>query len=95
MCCQYYVVFQTIAGSAVMSERLADGDFTWQVSPEIAERNSQAKVLRTACVGGRGITLGDMQNLCAGGAQPLPQKSTAKHYAHMAFSKASGEKQEM
>merc|ERR1712176_40816 len=56
--CQYYVVFYTECGNMILTEKLADGTVVWKEDPEgLEDRNSLAKVVRSAACNRPGITV--------------------------------------
>jgi len=89
--CQYYVVFQTVMGHSIVTERLVDGQCIWQdVCANLEDRNSLAKVLRSCSCQGQ-LTVGQLRALCTERSQALPARAAGKRYAHMIYSQVSGE----
>lgn len=87
--CRYYVVLESEQGHAILTEKLADGSVAWEENPQdLEDRNSLAKVLRSADCRGAGVSVGDLQSFKSGGA---PRGASSKRYADSAFAQAAGE----
>jgi len=89
--CQYYVVFHTESGNMILTEKLANGTVAWKEDPAgLEDRNSLAKVVRSAACSSPGATVFSMRSVEASTPSLSP-----KHYAHSAYSRASGEPKEV
>jgi len=87
-----YVVFETEAGNMVLTEKLEDGTVAWSENPaDLEDRNSFARVVRSADCGSAGIAVCDAESCCASEQSPLAASaSQCKRFAQAAFSLASG-----
>jgi len=87
--CRYYVVLESEQGHAILTEKLADGSVAWEENPQdLEDRNSLAKVLRSADCRGAAVSVGDMQSFKSGGAA---RGASSKRYADSAFTQVAGE----
>jgi len=90
--CHYYTVFETAAGSAVVSEKLKDGTVAWTEDPsDLEARCSLAKVTGCADCRKTGLTVQEMKGFraeelrCTAGAAP---ESERRRYARGLFLRA-------
>jgi len=58
-----YIVLETEKGDTIVSESLVDGSLTWEENPiDLEDRNSLAKVIRSAICSSSEVTVGQMKN---------------------------------
>jgi len=87
-----YLVLETDQGNVIVTEQLKDGRVTWEENPrDLEDRNSLAKVIRSASRSNSGVFVQDMKAHRAKeqsdiGASP----SKCKRYAQGAFVRAIG-----
>lgn len=88
-----YIVLETEHGASIVTEQLCDGRVVWNENPaDLQDRNSKAKVVRTADCEKAGACVGDLKAYKASESSQaitdVPQ-SRCKHYAQGAFALAS------
>jgi hypothetical protein len=94
-----YVVLETSVGGKVVTEQLRDGSVTWEENPkDLEDRNSLAKVVRSAETSAAGVLLKDVESCQskqarASGSLPFVFHGQRKHYARAVYGLASGSKQ--
>merc|ERR1711972_996249 len=86
--CHYYLVLKTDQGDAILTEQLPDGTAMWRENPVgLEDRNSLAKVTRTAECHGAGVIMLDLRKYkdqyVRSGA-----RVSSKHYAQAMFSRS-------
>jgi len=87
-----YITFETEGGDIILTEMLSNGTVAWEANPEALEdRNSCAKVVRSADCGSSGITVRDMDAYRAKESTGQASLSDRKHYAQVAYNWARGE----
>jgi len=91
---QSYVVVETDKGSVIVTEMACDGTTSWEENlEEFEDRNSLAKVVRTAECKDKGVSVREFREFQAkGGLRPglVAGKGEGKLYAQRAFSRAVG-----
>jgi hypothetical protein len=92
---RYYLVLETENGHMILTERLPDGQVSWEENPEdLEDRNSLAKVTRaSACQ--PGVVVQDIKTyqstVAKGAAQAgLASSSVCKRFARSAYARAVG-----
>jgi len=89
-----YVVLETSSGNAILTQMLRDGTVAWEENPaDLEDRNSLARVIRSADCSGSSITVGDMRGKRASEAaapRSAACASECKRYAQGVYSLASG-----
>lgn len=87
-----YVVMETDQGNTIVTEQLKDGKVTWEENPKFLEdRNSLAKVIRTATRSNSGVFVADMKAFLAKEqSEAAASPSKCKRYAQAAFGRAIG-----
>jgi len=90
------VVLETEAGHSIVTEKLPDGMATWQEDPkDLEDRNSLAKVLRSADCGHAGVLVRDlkafqMRETRAFGLG-VASPDACEQYSQIVYSRASGQ----
>jgi len=86
---RFYVVLETEQGSVIVTEKFADGTVAWKENPtNLEDRNSLAKVTRTADYRGANITIRDLKTYMGERkSESSASYSECKHYAQGIFSR--------
>jgi len=87
----YYVTLETQAGNTIVTEKLRDGTVTWNENPcDSDDRNSMAKVLRSADCSAESITVHDMKLYQLSRTKSDTSYSARKRYSQRTYSRAAG-----
>jgi len=91
-----FVVFETLLGNVIVTEKLVDGKTTWEENPaDLDDRKALAKVVRTTECTQNGVWIRNMRNYQlkenTAAKQTTVSCSQCKLYAQGAYSRAVGE----
>jgi len=85
--CRYYVVFETEQGNSMVTEKLGASEALWEENPkDVEDRNSLAKVVRSADCHGSSSTLRDLKLYWSGSSH----RCSSRCYADGAYEHATG-----